>query len=107
MDGGRLVVSDDPDGTIATLLEYAANDSSLAPSAFGPEGDGYAAPSIVCVIRLTKQDDIPLEWDEHIPFDPDVWIIFKDRKDQSGMHVAWLHGDELRALFTEARRIQS
>ena len=107
---GRLTVSDDPNGAIAVFLECASSDRSVGADAFAPEGEGYAAPATVSVLRLTTREDIPPGWDEHIPFEPDVWVIFRDRpgrSDRSGMHIAWLRGDELRALFDEARRLSN
>ncbi|MBT8492701.1 MAG: hypothetical protein KJO07_06545 [Deltaproteobacteria bacterium] len=104
-EDGRLVVTDDPNDSIATLLDYAAHDRADQAGAFSPEGDGFAAPSIVSAVRVTKPEDIPLGWDEHIPFEPDVWVIFKDKPDGSGMHIAWLRGEELRKLFEQAQRV--
>lgn len=106
-DGGRLEVSDDPHGCIATLLDYASREESLPAGCFDADGEGYAAPSLVAAVRVTREEDIPPGWDEVIPFEPDVWVVFKDRPDGSGMHVAWLRGPELRALLARARQLRA
>lgn len=100
----RFAVDDDPKGIIGTLLSYAASDDEVTAAQFEPDGDGYTLDDLVDAYRVEDPEDIPTNLRESCPRVGEVWIVSVTERGV-GTHSAWVEGEELRVLLSEAQRL--
>lgn len=107
-EGRQFVVSDDPEGVIATVLGLIVNnhDAARIVRDLAPEGDGFAIDTIGTVFRADESDDLPPPWDADPAVNPattELWVLHRDpdRTHRVRRSVV-IGGDELRALVAQA-----
>ena len=104
----QFVVSDDPDGDIATALALIVNNHDVPRIArdLAPDGDGFALDTIGAVFRADESEDLPPPWDADPALDPtttELWVLCRDPdRTRRVRRSVVIGGDELRALVAEA-----
>lgn len=104
----QFVVSDDPEGVIATALGLIVNNHAEARIArdLAPDGDGFAIDTIGAVSRADESDDLPPPWNADPALDPatiELWVLYRDPdRTHRVRRSTVIGGDELRALVAQA-----
>jgi hypothetical protein len=104
----QFVVSDDPEGVIATAIGLIVNnhDAPRITRDLAPDGDGFAIDTIGAVFRADESADLPSPWDADPALDPtstELWVLHRDpdRKHRVRRSTV-IGGDELRTLVAQA-----